>query len=74
MKGLVNIDFKPTKSLKPKLNKIDISKLTEDARQGRPVRLLREDDNNLELVLGQPLRIKGSPKKILEVILGEKDV
>ena len=73
MKGLVNIDFKPIRSPKPKLNKLDTSKLTEDARLSRPIRLPREGNDNLESILGQPLQIKGSPKKILEVILGEKE-
>ncbi len=74
MKGLVNINFKPTKAPKAKLNKFDPKVLIDDTRLGHLPRLKKEDDSSLELCPGQPLQIKGSPKKILEVILGEKNV
>lgn len=73
MRGLVNIDFKPSKAPRPKLNKVDTSKLIEDTRLGHPIRLPREDNDNSESYLGQPIPVKGTPKKILEVVLGAKD-
>jgi len=63
------MDITTKKANRPKSEKLDPSTLMDSGRIAHPPRLKRPDDAPLRETLGREVFIKGTPPKVLEVVI-----
>jgi len=63
------MDVRGSKHQGPKKEKFDPMKLVDDKRTAHPTRPIREKQDEMKDVLGQSLLVRGTPKKIIEVVI-----